>query len=493
MRCVRFQIGMIFAALERLKKYCSHSAKGVERAAFLIFGVPLRQGNGGQVVSARSQGLLNLLLRRSLAKNQKSSLRIGYSIFLTALLLHLTSGRGAEATLPTVFRGGTPWQWSERMAHSEMNRLDGKLAWKAGGGGGKWDYTAGLFTLSLLKLNQQIPDPTMVAFVTNAIGSFISGDGTIEGYRPAEYQLDALNPGKTVIAVYQLTGEERYAKAAALLAKQFATQPRTPDGGFWHKERYTNQMWLDGLYMGAPFYAEYTKVFGGPAGNYDEVARQFALVKEHLYDPKTGLYFHGWDARKVQPWANPMTGTSSNFWGRAVGWYAMALVDTLDYLPADHAARKPMVEQLRSLAQAVVTFQDGNSGVWWQVMNEGGRKGNYREATASTMFVYALAKGVNEGELSRDYIPAILKGYRGVLKEFVMTDGSGALSLGQCCQVAGLGFASAHGTPRDGSFGYYVGEPVVENDLKGIGPFILAGIEVEKLVGVRPTSNPVVR
>ena len=410
-----------------------------------------------------------------------------------ALLLNLSSGRAAEATLPTAFQGATPLQWSERMAHSEMTRLDGRLAWQAGGSGGKWDYTAGLFTLSLLKLNQEIPNRATIAFVTNAIGSFISSDGTIEGYRPAEYQLDAMNPGKTVIALYQLTGEERYAKAAALLAKQFATQPRTPDGGFWHKARYTNQMWLDGLYMGAPFYAEYTKVFGGPATNYDDVARQFALVKEHLYDPKTGLYFHGWDAKKVQPWANPISGTSSNFWGRAVGWYAMALVDTLDYLPADHPARQPMVEQLRSLAKALVKFQDSTSGVWWQVMDQGGRKGNYREATASTMFVYALAKGVNEGELSRDYVPAILKGYRGVLNEFVRTNDSGALSLIQCCQVAGLGVASTQGTPRDGSFGYYVSEPVVENDLKGIGPFILAGIEVQKLLGLPATTKPVFR
>ena len=387
----------------------------------------------------------------------------------------------AEAKPPGEFNGATPLQWSEKMAHSEMARLDGKLAWKPGGGG-KWDYAAGLFTLSLLELNQRAPDPVYVSFVTNSIGSFISPDGKIRDYRPEEYQLDAINPGKTVIALYELTKEERYAKAASLLEKQLATQPRTPDGGFWHKARYTNQMWLDGLYMGAPFYAEYTKVFGGPATNYDDVVRQFALVHKHMLDPHSGLYYHGWDAAKIQPWANPETGTSSNFWGRSIGWYAMALVDTLDYLPPDHPARKEMARQIRDLSKAIVKYQDKDSGVWWQVMDKGNVAGNYREATASTMFVYALAKAVNNGELSRSYVPAILKGYQGVLDEFVRTNESGALSLAQCCQVAGLGFKSAHGRTRDGSFAYYVSEPIVENDLKGIGPFILAGIEVQKLV-----------
>jgi len=410
------------------------------------------------------------------------SFSIPQAAICSLLLLSALPGCAAEMTT-TEFNGSTPLQWSERMADSQMARLDGRLAWKPSGGG-KWDYTAGLFTLSLLKLNEQIPNPSQVAFVTNAIGSFISDDGNLKDYHPAEYQLDAINPGKTVIALYLLTKEERYAKAAALLEKQFATQPRTPDGGFWHKERYTNQMWLDGLFMGDPFYAEYTKVFNGPATNYDDVAHQFALVKEHLYDAKTGLYYHGWDAKKVQAWANPQTGTSSNFWGRAVGWYAMALVDTLDYLPANHPARKDLIAQVNDVARGIVKYQDPTTGVWWQVMDKGNVKSNYLEATASTMFVYALAKGINKGYMPKSYESTALKGYRGVLKEFVRTNNSGALSLINCCQVAGLGFKSTRGGPRDGSFDYYVSEPIVENDLKGVGPFILDGIEVQKLIEI---------
>jgi unsaturated rhamnogalacturonyl hydrolase len=412
---------------------------------------------------------------------------IPHAAVCALLLLSASPGGAAETKSTPEFNGATPLQWSEHMADSQMARLDGRLAWKPSGGG-KWDYTAGLFTLSLLKLNELIPNPSQVAFVTNAIGSFISDDGNLRDYHPAEFQLDAINPGKTVIALYLLTKEERYAKAAALLEKQFATQPRTPEGGFWHKERYTNQMWLDGLYMGDPFYAEYTKVFNGPAKNFDDIAHQFALVKEHLYDAKTGLYYHGWDAAKIQAWANPQTGASSNFWGRAVGWYAMALVDTLDYLPTNHPARQEFIAQVNDVARGIVKYQDADTGVWWQVMDKGNVKSNYLEATASTMFVYALAKGVNKGYLPKSYEPAILKGYRGLLKEFVRTNDSGALSLIQCCQVAGLGFKSTRGGPRDGSFDYYCSEPIVENDMKGVGPFILAGIEVQKLVGA-PAKN----
>ena len=388
----------------------------------------------------------------------------------------------ATTSAPTPeFSGATPLQWSARLASSEMTRLGNKLAWKEGGTA-KWDYTAGLFTLSLLELNACDPDPRYVTFAENAIGSFISPDGKIHGYKPEEYQLDALNPGKTVLALWLLTHEEKYKNAAALLVKQLATQPRTFDGGFWHKQRYTNQMWLDGLYMGAPFYAEYAKLFGEPAAALDDVAKQFRLIDEHTYDPKSGLYYHGWDAAKIQPWANPTTGTSSNFWGRAIGWYAMGLVDALDFFPTNSPARPEIIAAFQKLSAGMVKHQDAASGVWYQVVDQGQRPGNYLEATASSMIVYALAKGVNRGYLPRDYIPAIEKAYRGLVKKFVQYDGHLQWSLTQCCSVAGLGGSPSNGKMRDGSFDYYIGEPVVKNDLKGVGPFILAGIELQKLL-----------
>ena len=389
----------------------------------------------------------------------------------------LLSGNAAPVAS---FAGKSPLQWSVCLADSQMKRLGDRLAW-TDGGTAKWDYTAGLFTLSLLKLNECENDPVRLRFVTNAIGSFIAEDGKIQGYKPGEYQLDAINPGKTALALYQITKEARYQKACALLRHQLDSQPRTSDGGFWHKQRYTNQMWLDGLFMAAPFYAEHAKLFHEPTRAFDDVAKQIRLMDEQSYDATSGLFYHGWDDKKTQAWANPANGCSSNFWGRAIGWYAMALVDTLDFFPTNHPARKDILATFQKLAAGVVKHQDPASGVWWQVMDQGGRKGNYLEATASAMFVYALAKGVNENYLPPKYVPAILKGYQGIIKNFIRSETNGAVNLTQCCQVAGLGFTTSGGRPRDGSFDYYVNEPIVKNDLKGVGPFILAGLELQKL------------
>jgi unsaturated rhamnogalacturonyl hydrolase len=389
------------------------------------------------------------------------------------VLLPLTNGSCAtNATATKTFSGAMPLEWSVRLANSEMPRLTSAP---------KWDYTMGLFTLSLLKLNAQVPNTNYVPFAEEKVGSLIAANGKIQGYKSDEYQLDALNPGKTALELWQITHDEKYKSATTILRLQLDTQPRTADGGFWHKQRYTNQMWLDGIYMGAPFYAEYTKLLGLSGVSFDDVAKQIHLADEHTYDAKTGLNYHGWDAAKIQPWANPQTGCSSNFWGRAEGWYAMALVDVLDFLPTNHPPRAQIIAVLQKTAKGIVKWQDAKSGLWWQMMDQGDRKGNYLEATSSAMFVYALAKGVNRGYLSRDYVPAIERGYDGILKNLIRDDGDGKWSLTKCCSVAGLGFTNSAGRPRDGSFDYYVNEPVVDNDLKGVGPFILAGIEMQQL------------
>jgi unsaturated rhamnogalacturonyl hydrolase len=384
---------------------------------------------------------------------------------------------GSPVATPKEFGGATPLEWSVRMADSETARRGDSLAWRPGRMV-KWDYTAGLFTLSLLKLNEAVPTPAYVEFSKDAIGSFIADDGTIHDYQPEEYSIDNVAPGRTAIALYELTKEERYKNCAALLRKQLDTQPRTSEGGFWHKRRYPSQMWLDGLFMGAPFYAEYTADFNGPAANFTDVVKQFKLVEEHLYDKKTGLFYHGWDEQRVQEWANHSTGTSSNFWGRGLGWFAMAQVDVLDYLPKDQPGRSDLIVLVKQTADGIVKWQDQDSGLWWQVLDQGGKTGNYHEATASAMFVYSLAKAVNHGYLSRDYIPAILKGYNGIITQFIKTNGTGKISLSQCCSVAGLGYG------RNGSYDYYLREPVIDNDLKGVGPFILAGVEVQRLFGL---------
>jgi unsaturated rhamnogalacturonyl hydrolase len=235
-------------------------------------------------------------------------------------------------------------------------------------------------------------------------------------------------------------------------------------------------MWLDGLYMGAPFYAQYSQMFNQPEF-FDDVVKQFVIIDSHTRDPKSGLRYHGWDESNNMEWADPQSGCSPNFWGRAMGWYAMALVDVLDFLPVDYAKRGQVVFILKGLCKAIAAYQDPESGLWYQVLDQGGREGNYLEASASCMFVYSLVKAIQMGYIDPDYQKVVQKGYDGIIKKLVRVDPDGLVNLTQICSVAGLG-----GDPyRDGSYDYYLSEPVVENDLKGIGPFILASLQIEKI------------
>ena len=268
------------------------------------------------------------------------------------------------------------------------------------------------------------------------------------------------------------------------LRRQLAGHPRTRSGGFWHKHIYPNQMWLDGIYMAAPFYAEYARTFDEPDA-FDDIAHQIILIEEHTRDPQTGLLYHAWDESKQQPWADPETGCSPHFWGRAMGWYAMAIVDVLDYFPENHPRREAIIAILRRVSDALTRVQDEATGLWFQVLDQREREGNYLESSASCMFVYALAKGVRKSYLPEQFLAAARRGYRGILQEFITVDATGLVSLDKTCAVAGLG-----GNPyRDGSFAYYVGEKVAANDYKGVGPFILASLEMEEFKRVRAAGQ----
>lgn len=396
------------------------------------------------------------------------------------LMLAATSARSAEK-----FDGDTPLNWSVRMAKSEMSRRGDTLFYP--NPAARWDYTRGFLAQSLIKLGERVNDPAMTAYGTRVVESFVTTEGGVATYKMQEYNIDLLPPGRALILAYEQHKDERIEHAIKLLRSQLTGQPRTSDGGFWHKQRYPRQMWLDGLFMGATFYAQYGQAFHEPAA-FDDVVKQILLMDQHAYDPRTGLHYHAWDETHSQSWANKQTGTSPNFWGRAEGWYAMALVDCLDYLPPTQPHVEEVNEILRRVADGIVRWQDPKSGLWWQVLDQGDRKGNYLEATASCMFVYSLAKGINRGYLSREkYLPAVLKGYEGILRDFVRKNPDHTLTLTQCCEVAGLGFTNSKGKPRDGSFEYYVSEPIVENDLKGIPSFILAGIEMEQLTSTKAT------
>jgi len=385
----------------------------------------------------------------------------------------------ANVAPAVLFGGATPLQWSERMAKSQMARQPAAP---------RWDYTTGLLALSLMKLGEKTGDAAYGTYADRLIGACVNENGVIAGYNLAQYTLDNVASGKVLLALYEKTKEARYLTAVKTLRQQLAQQPRTASGGFWHKQTYPNQMWLDGLFMAGPFYAQYGKMFDEPA-DFDDVVKQFLLMDEHAYDPKTGLYYHGWDESKTQFWANKETGLSPSFWGRAEGWYAMALVDTLDFLPENHPLRAKFIQVLGRLADGLVKWQDPQTGLWWQVLDQGSREGNYLEATASCQFVAALAKAVNKGYLPRaKYLDAINRGYTGIVRDLITTDPDGSLNLIKCCSVAGLGGSPSNGRPRDGTFEYYISERVVSNDLKGIGPFILAGMEMQNLGTSTPPS-----
>ena len=364
-------------------------------------------------------------------------------------------------------------KWSERMAlsimmqHKESYMIDDATT-------PKWDYVHGLVLTSFDELNKKHPNQKYSAYSKTYVDKLVQEDGTIDTYKLDTYNIDMVVAGRLLFDLYTTTKEAKYLKALQTLRKQIEEQPRTASGGFWHKKIYPNQMWLDGLYMGEPFYAQYAVTFED-GKNLDDIAKQFELIQKNVRDSKTGLFYHGWDESKQMPWANKTTGTSPNFWSRSLGWYAMALVDVLDYFPKDHPKQKELVSYLNQLANTLVKFQD-KSGLWYQVTDKGAVGGNYLEASGTAMFTYAFAKGVNKGYLPKKFKTAAKKAFSGMTKHLIKVGQNGEVTITQACAVAGLG-----GNPyRDGSFEYYVNERKKDNDPKATGPFILAALELNK-------------
>ncbi|HYI76703.1 MAG TPA: glycoside hydrolase family 88 protein [Chryseolinea sp.] len=339
-----------------------------------------------------------------------------------------------------------------------------------------WNYEHAVLLKGFESLGKQTNNPIYLNYIKKMMDKYINSDGSIKTYDFLEYNMDHVTPGRILLSLYQnqTTRDEKYKKAAQLLREQLTWQPRTKEGGFWHKHRYPYQMWLDGLYMGDLFYAEYAQLFG-PAKDFDDVFNQFVWMENHTRDSKTGLLYHGWDESKKQHWANPVTGQSPEFWSRAMGWYAMALVDVLDYIPENYPRRNEIIQIFVRLAAAVKKYQDPTSGAWFQVTDKATTAGNYLESSGSCMFVYAFAKGARMGYLDKSFGDVARKGFDGIIKTFIVKDEFGLPHLTKSCSGAGLG-----GSPiRDGSFAYYIKEPVRTDDLKALGPFMQASVEVE--------------
>jgi unsaturated rhamnogalacturonyl hydrolase len=360
--------------------------------------------------------------------------------------------------------------WSARFAEAVIRRNPDVTP--------RWDYIAGVVLLAIDRVATSRNDESMHSYVKRNMDRFVQSDGTITGYKPGDFNLDQIAQGRLLFPLLSRTADKRYRIAAGILRAQLAHQPRTAEGGFWHKQVYPQQMWLDGLYMAEPFYAEYARTFNEPA-DFDDIAKQFLLVARHTRDPKTGLMYHGWDAAKTQKWADPETGLSKSFWGRAMGWYMLAAVEVLDYMPRTHKDRNAVVQTLRQAAEAVAKVQDPVTGLWWQVLDQPNREGNYLEASASSMFVYSLAKAARLGYIDSRYRQIANRGFDGLVTRLVKTGNDGLPSLTNVCQVAGLGGAPRKdGSFRDGTFAYYVSEPVAADDYKGVGPFIMAALEL---------------
>ena len=364
-------------------------------------------------------------------------------------------------------------KWSDKMAltlmkrHPEAYMIDDSKA-------PKWDYVHGLVLHGFEELYKKNPDPRYAAYIKGYADILVESDGTIKTYEIEKYNIDMIVAGRLLFNLYDTTKDNRYLIAMQTLKKQLENHPRTQSGGFWHKKIYPNQMWLDGLYMGEPFYAEYTATFEN-GKNLDDVAKQFEQIQLHATDPKTGLLYHGWDESKQMPWADKETGNSPNYWSRALGWYVMALVDALDYFPKDHPKQKELVGYLNNVSESLAKYQD-KSGLWYQVTDKMGKEGNYLEASGSSMFAYAFAKGANKGYLPSKFKKLANKAFDGLTTQLIKVDTDGSITLTQACQVAGLG-----GTPyRDGSYEYYVNEKKKDNDPKATGPFILAALELNR-------------
>ncbi len=338
-----------------------------------------------------------------------------------------------------------------------------------------WNYEDGCVLMGCVRLWQVTGDSKYRDFVINYLKGFIREDGTIVNYEEDKFNIDSINPGKVLFAAYEWTGEEKYRKAVEILMNQLRNQPRTRCGNFWHKKIYPNQIWLDGLYMAQPFYMSYeTKL--GKKENYNDIITQFKNVRKYLYDDQKGLYYHAYDEAREQFWADRTTGTSPNFWLRSMGWYLMALVDVMNEMDEVIFEQYKVLEELfREAVKGIIKYQDKESSLFYQVIDRADVKDNYLETSGSAMIGYAILKGCRLGALLKEKYQPIGEAVVDALTDRMIIEEDGAWKLTGICSVAGLG--PADNPRRDGSVAYYLSEPVVCDDHKGMGAYLMAVAE----------------
>ena len=339
-----------------------------------------------------------------------------------------------------------------------------------------WNYIDGCMLTALLAMTEITGDDRYAAFVEQVGDSFVLEDGNIDTFQPEKHALDDYNEGRILFPLYARTGNEKYRKAADMLYRSLAEQPRTSEGNFWHKSIYPDQVWLDGTYMALPFLALYRDTFGD--GEIRDIMEQLRVVRKRMRDPATGLYYHGYDASRKAFWADPETGLSRNFWLRAIGWYSLALTDLTEIIPRGMEERDELAETLRDLMKSISAFADPETGMYWQVADRAGQEGNYLETSGSAMVACAMLKGARLGVLDPSFREQGKKTFNGIVQNHLKVQ-DGMIGLDNICLVAGLG--PENNRRRDGSYEYYISEPVVSNDAKGAAPFVLCYTEIRRL------------
>ncbi|HEU5291566.1 MAG TPA: glycoside hydrolase family 88 protein [Cyclobacteriaceae bacterium] len=339
----------------------------------------------------------------------------------------------------------------------------------------RWNYEYSFFLAGGYKLGKNKNNQAFIDYPQKWVDSFITDNNFKEGvYDMSEYKLDDVIPARLAILFHQQTGNSKYKAIADTIALQLKRQPKTSDGGYWHKQIYPNQMWLDGVFMGDVFSMQYAQAYNQPEW-YDEAIKQIKLIYQHTRDEKTGLLYHGWDESKNPVWAHPQKGTSPEFWGRAVGWYAMALIECLDYLPENHPERKNVIKIFQDVAASVKKYQDKKTSLWFQVLDKGDKPGNWIETSCSAMFAYTFAKGNHKGYLDKSFLTSAQQAYDGLLKNYVYVDGKGNLHLDRTVKVGTLNPKTSKG-----DFQYYITTECRIDDYKGLAALLYASIELER-------------
>ena len=400
----------------------------------------------------------------------------------------------AVASKPSAPAAEKPKHYSEWMTRSEMKRQP-KSYLLDFSDRPKWSYVMGIELESMLDTYLRYGGDDIKNYCIEYTDTMISPAGEIRRYNLKDYNLDNVRTGHFVTRMYEHFPEAKNLRAMNTLMLQLNDQPRTKEGVYWHKAIYAYQVWLDGIFMGLPYRVLTASKIYAPEQAlpiYHDAVDQVKKTYERTLDPATGLNRHAWDENRDMFWSDNETGLSQHCWGRAQGWYTMALIELLDALPEDYARRGEVIDLLKKTFDNVIKWQDPKTGVWYQVMDSPKREGNYLESTASAMFAYSLLKAARKGWVGQSYRDAGIKAYKGILKQFIKENPDGTISLTDCCAVAGLGPGMSPSVKaaapkvkenkrRDGSYAYYLSEPIRDNDAKGLGPFIWASLEMEQL------------